>query len=97
MQSCGIFCRQSCRVALGDVFAVDAGPVLIFDDATGRSIDVDTRGSDEEIAARLGASALGGSSRRDVSEPPASRGRGRPKLGVVPREVTLFRIFPRRR
>jgi uncharacterized protein len=59
------------------------GPVLIFDDATGRSIDVDTRGSEAQILERL-------------AQPPASapaeepRPRGRPKLGVVAREVTLL-------
>lgn len=69
------------------------GPVLIFDDATGRSVDVDTRGSDEAVVARLAAAALAEaerSSRRDASEPTGPRGRGRPKLGVVPREVTLL-------
>lgn len=68
-----------------------AGPVLIFDDETGRSIDVDTRGTREEIAARLGA---GQSQRTDASLGAAghaeSRARGRPKLGVVAREVTLL-------
>jgi hypothetical protein len=48
-----------------------AGPLLIFDDRTGRSRDVDTRGSDAEVVARLVP-------------------RGRPKLGVVAREVTLL-------
>ena len=52
------------------------GPLLIFDDATGRPVDVDTRGSDDAVVARLTAAA--------------ARGRGRPKLGVVPREVTLL-------
>jgi hypothetical protein len=52
-----------------------AGPVLTFDDATGRVVDLDLRGSDTEIAARF-------------AEP--SRGRGRPKLGVVAREITLL-------
>ncbi|BDU73954.1 DUF2239 family protein [Mesoterricola silvestris] len=53
------------------------GPILTFDDATGGVIDLDTRGSDEEVLARL--------------DPPApARGRGRPRLGVVPREVTLL-------
>ncbi|HRQ89818.1 MAG TPA: DUF2239 family protein [Bacteroidia bacterium] len=69
------------------------GPVLIFDDSTGRTVDVDTRGSDEAIVARLGTSALAqseDSSRRNVPEHPGPRGRGRPKLGVVPREVTLL-------
>lgn len=69
------------------------GPVLIFDDTTGRSVDVDTRGSDEAVVARLTAAALAEaerSSRRGASEPTGPRGRGRPKLGVVPREVTLL-------
>lgn len=55
-----------------------AGPVLIFDDATGRQIDFDLRGSDEEVVARL----------RGPDAP--ARPRGRPKLGVVAREVTLL-------
>jgi len=70
-----------------------AGPVLIFDDATGRSIDVDTRGSDAEAVARLATPAA----TDERTEPDSSdavaeepRGRGRPKLGVVPREVTLL-------
>lgn len=49
--------------------------LLTFDDATGKVIDLDLRGTPAEIVARLG------------DEP---RGRGRPKLGVVAREVTLL-------
>jgi len=52
-------------------------PLMIFDDTTGRQLDVDTRGSVDEIRARY-----------SFAEVP--RGRGRPKLGVVPREVTLL-------
>jgi hypothetical protein len=66
-----------------------AGPVLIFDDTTGRSIEIDTRGSDQEMLARLAQPTTTNDravSAR-VSEP---RGRGRPKLGVVSREVTLL-------
>jgi hypothetical protein len=63
----------------------DAAPILVFEDATGRAIDLDTRGSDADVAARY-------------ADPPAPadepadepRGRGRPKLGVVAREVTLL-------
>lgn len=62
-----------------------AGPVLIFDDTTGRSIDLDTRGSDDEVVARL--TPAGGPAETSADEP---RGRGRPKLGVVAREVTLL-------
>lgn len=58
-------------------------PVVIFDDATGRQVDFDLRGSDEEIAARL----------KDLNAPEqvnATRSPGRPKLGVISREVTLL-------
>lgn len=64
-------------------------PVLIFDDRTGRSIDIDTRGSDDDIFARY---AVAPSPEESAPEPAidAPRGRGRPKLGVVAREVTLL-------
>jgi hypothetical protein len=60
--------------------------IAIFSDATGRPIDLDLRGSDDEILARLppGPAAP---EEAALSEP---RGRGRPKLGVVAREVTLL-------
>jgi hypothetical protein len=79
-----------------------AGPLLIFDEATGRSIDVDTRGSEQAVVARLAeitanAHRPESTQPRDSSQSVASsevdaerRGRGRPKLGVVPREVTLL-------
>lgn len=68
--------------------------LLIFCDQTGRVIDIDTRGSDAEMLARLPSE--GGSSQENTSTPTDSaesdepRGRGRPKLGVVSREVTLL-------
>jgi hypothetical protein len=66
-------------LAVRDAVAAGAeGPVLTFDDATGAVVDLDLRGSDSDIIARL-----------NVGEPPA-RGRGRPRLGVVAREVTLL-------
>src|SRR4051812_31710855 len=63
-------------------------PIVIFSDATGRSLDLDLRGTDDEIIARLPATP----SASPVPEAQASepRGRGRPKLGVVAREVTLL-------
>jgi len=69
-----------------------AGPVLIFDDATGRSIDIDTRGTEADIAARLAAipAEEAPAGRDNASAPASPQGRGRPKLGVVPREVTLL-------
>jgi len=72
-----------------------AGPVLVFDDQTGRCVDIDTRGSDDEVverlAARLGLTAAQAAASEDADEPANEpRGRGRPKLGVVAREVTLL-------
>jgi hypothetical protein len=73
-------------VALAVKQALDAGtsgPVLIFDDQSSHPIEVDFRGTPDEVLARLPVAA---------PEPagPASRGPGRPKLGVVAREVTLL-------
>lgn len=55
--------REALR-AMGD----GAQAVLLFDDSTGRQVDIDLRGPADA----------------------APRGRGRPKLGVQPREVTLL-------
>jgi hypothetical protein len=52
-------------------------PVLVFDDETGRQVDFDLRGTADEVVARA-------EPRRRVAGP------GRPKLGVVAREVTLL-------
>ncbi|HEX5462848.1 MAG TPA: DUF2239 family protein [Steroidobacteraceae bacterium] len=72
--------------------------ILVFDDLTGRVIDLDLRGSKADIVARLSPSPQTriGRDRSSPSEesPPAkaceARGPGRPKLGVVSREVTLL-------
>ena len=55
---------------------IDGTPVLVFEDRTGRPVDFDLRGSVEEALAR----AL----------PPRRTGPGRPKLGVVGREISLL-------
>src|SRR5271170_6953864 len=59
-------------------------PILAFDAATGEQIDLDLRGTDDDQPSRRSASAARGR----VEEEP--RGPGRPKLGVVAREVTLL-------
>ena len=51
--------------------------VLVFRDDTGQQVDFDLRGTIEEVLARL------------APEPPPRRP-GRPKLGVVAREITLL-------
>ena len=57
-------------------------PVLVFSDVTGNQIELDLRGGEQRVRARyrskLAPQAL------------AVRGRGRPRLGVVAREVTLL-------
>jgi uncharacterized protein len=61
---------------------LDAGasePLLIFDDRDSRQIEVDFRGTLTEVLARL-----------PDADAASARGPGRPKLGVVPREVTLL-------
>ena len=63
-------------------------PILIFEDGTGRSIDFDLRGGDREVLARL--AKLIPPPVEEAATPSEPRGRGRPKLGVVAREVTLL-------
>lgn len=62
--------------------AGSAGPLLIFDDRSGQQVEIDFRGTLDEVLARLGADA--------AAPAPARRGPGRPRLGVVAREVTLM-------
>ena len=72
-------------VALKAKTAVDKGEqVLIFDDTTSESIEVDFRGSAEDVLRRL-AQTEG-----NQATPDGPRGPGRPKLGVVAREITLL-------
>ena len=63
-------------------------PIIIFEDATGRPIDFDLRGGDREVLARL--AKLVPPPVEEIAPPSEPRGRGRPKLGVVAREVTLL-------
>lgn len=71
----------------------EQAPVLIFDDITSQPVEFDLRGTSEEIVARLASQEHDSEA---ASEPAAAteddtpRGRGRPKLGVVAREVTLL-------
>lgn len=63
--------------------------ILIFDDNDARPIEFDFRGTKDEVAARLASTNLNAQviEKTDVAETP--KGPGRPKLGVVAREVTL--------
>jgi uncharacterized protein len=71
----------------------DGEPILVFDDATSRPVEFDLRGGVEDVLARLANDRAAGSDATaapDQDSEPAVRGRGRPKLGVVAREVTLL-------
>jgi hypothetical protein len=61
--------------------------VLVFDSASG-PIDIDFRGSIDDVLARLPAADTAAAP--DDAAVAAPRGPGRPKLGVVAREVTLL-------
>jgi len=73
-------------------------PILIFDDATSRIIELDLRGSADAVVARIRAqdAAMDAPSTEEMADgspyrdEPVARGRGRPKLGVIAREVTLL-------
>jgi uncharacterized protein len=57
-----------------------AGPLLVFDDDSGHTLEIDFRGSVDAVLARL----------QPIAADTVPRGPGRPKLGVVSREVTLL-------
>lgn len=69
----------------------DAATVLIFDDITSEQVEVDFRGSAEQVLQRLSATeAVAAAAEHPPCAPETARGPGRPKLGVVGREVTLL-------
>jgi uncharacterized protein len=88
------------RIASGDLRAVaraakqtldrrNDASILVFDDRSSGPIELDLRGSIADVLARLPAIA-GAPAAADDAAPPAPRGPGRPKLGVVAREITLL-------
>jgi hypothetical protein len=82
-------------VALKTKAVIDEGehaPILIFDDLTSEQIELDFRGTAEDVLQRLGETTREGTPAAAGAqpEPEAPRGPGRPKLGVVAREVTLL-------
>jgi uncharacterized protein len=69
--------------------------IIIFDALTSQPIEVDFRGTPEEVVSRLAATSSAASAADTAvaeapAEPGAARAPGRPKLGVVAREVTLL-------
>ena len=101
LRRCTAFEGDRC-IASGDLVQVvkkakelidreEAVSVLIFDDFTSELIEVDFRGTINDALKRLEkAPANGKSATAPNSDRTGSRGPGRPKLGVVSREVTLL-------
>ena len=76
------------HVALKAKQAFDAGkPVLVFEDGSGRVVELPLELPAADLLKRLAEPAIAGPA--DPGKP-APRGPGRPKLGVVAREVTLL-------
>lgn len=81
--------------------AADRDPhaqLLFFDEVTSEPIEVDLRGTVDDVGRRVTSSSAGELTTKPAAEPaaepgdspPAPRGPGRPRLGVVAREVTLL-------
>ena len=66
--------------------------VLIFDGVSSNVVDLDFRGTVDDVLARLPAADKIAQEEIALEEPtpPANRSPGRPKLGVVAREITLL-------
>jgi hypothetical protein len=91
---CIAFVGDQC-IASGDLLevaqkakaSIDKGnSVLIFDDITSEPIEIDFRGTVDQVLKKLEPKSIAEGA-TEVSE---KRGPGRPKLGVVAREVTLL-------
>jgi uncharacterized protein len=91
------FAGEHC-LASGDLFdvarsaklTIDAGtsaPILIFNDSTSEQLEVDFRGTVDDVLRRIRQAA---GEPAPASSSVAPRSPGRPKLGVVAREVTLL-------
>jgi len=82
------------QVALRAKTVLDRDPwarVLIFDDVTSRQTEIDLRGTPEQVAERITGEPFPDAQRNQSPEAEEEARRpGRPKLGVVPREVTLL-------
>jgi hypothetical protein len=65
--------------------------ILVFDGRTGGPIDIDFRGTVDDVLTRLPKdAAVAPAVENAAPEVPPSRGPGRPKLGVIAREITLL-------
>jgi len=80
--------REVARAAKQTLDRRDDVSILVFDDATSGPIEIDFRGTVAEVLSRLPDLNRVAAALDDA--PPAPRGPGRPKLGVIAREITLL-------
>ena len=64
--------------------------ILVFDHATGKTLHLDLTGAERDVRARYTETPATESEAPDDESAAGPRGRGRPRLGVVAREVTLL-------
>ncbi|MSU63994.1 MAG: DUF2239 family protein [Pedosphaera sp.] len=101
-RTCAAFASSRC-IASGDLKDVAANvrqlldldksaSVLIFDDTTSEVIEVDFRGTVTDVLRKLGArrKANGHPTAKNLPGGSSPRAPGRPKLGVIAREITLL-------
>lgn len=98
LKSCTAFLGERC-IASGNLTEVaeaskaildgdQQASILIFDDETSELVEIDFRGTVEDVRRRLKSPVAG--QEADAEQKKIRRGPGRPKLGVVSREVTLL-------
>jgi hypothetical protein len=80
--------REVARAAKQTLDRRNDAAVLVFDGRTSGPIEIDFRGTVDEVLARL--PDIAATPAVEEAALPATRGPGRPKLGVVAREVTLL-------
>jgi uncharacterized protein len=81
--------REVARAAKERLDQRNDASILVFDGSTSRPIDIDFRGTIGDVLARL-PDSTGAPAIAEDPALPMPRGPGRPKLGVVAREITLL-------
>jgi hypothetical protein len=81
--------REVARVAKQMLDQRSEASILVFNGQTSEPVDLDYRGSIDDVLARL-PEIPGVVEALEEAVPSAPRGPGRPKLGVVAREITLL-------
>lgn len=74
---------QAVAVAIKRRNATDGGTILVFNDNDSQAVELDLRGTLEDVEKRYEQTPI-------VEATTDARGPGRPKLGVVAREITLL-------